>query len=648
MSTNKPLRRLRLLLFVLFLGVLGAAYFIHSRYSASRASQSAAAEPKVTAQPSDQFVVAGERATFSVVATGKMPLSYQWRNAATGADIPGATSASYTTTPVRLSESGSTFRVVITNSMESVTSNPATLTVHPVPAPSNVTVLTYHNNVARTGLNSNETDLTPGTVAPGRFGKLGTIAVAGLVDAEPLYVGDLTVDGKARNVVFVATEHDMVYAFDADTLAQLWATSVLGPGESTVSTSDVGGCTQVTPEIGITSTPVIDLKAGAHGAIFVVAMSKKRNSYFQRLHALDLTTGAEIGTPTTIRATYPGSGANSSSGKVVFNPEQYEERVGLVLLGGPKGVIYTAWTSHCDADPYTGWLMGYSESTLKQVSVLNLTPNGSRGAIWMAGSGLAAGPLGNIYLVTGNGTFDTTLTHAGFPMHGDFGNALVKISTKNDALKVADYFTMHDSLSQTDHDTDFGSGGVMLLPNLTDRRGKIHYLAVAAGKDTNIYLLNRDNLGKFNPKNDNAVYQKLSGVLRGGIWGAPAYFNKTIYYGPVGNDLLAFPLIGAKLATAPSSRSATTFGYPGTIPSVSANGTSAGIVWAVENGNIGVLHAYDAANLARELYSSNEAANGRDQFPDNWGDKFVTPMVANGKVYVGTPGAVVVFGLFNP
>ena len=212
-------------------------------------------------------------------------------------------------------------------------------------------------------------------------------------------------------MVFAVSEHDSVYAFDADTGAQIWKTSILGANETT---SGNHGCGQITPEIGITSTPVIDRSAGAHGTIFVVGMSQDaQGAYHQRLHALDVTTGAEIsGSPTEISASYPGTGANSSGGKVIFDPGQYAERVGLLLL---NGVIYMGWTSHCDFQPYTGWLMGYSETSLAQTSVLNLTPNGSEGSIWMSGAGLAADTSGNIYFLDANGTFDTTLNANGFP-----------------------------------------------------------------------------------------------------------------------------------------------------------------------------------------------------------------------------------------
>jgi hypothetical protein len=384
---------------------------------------------------------------------------------------------------------------------------------------------------------------------------------------------------------------------------------------------------------------VIDLNAGANGTIYLVAMTKKGSTYFQRLHALDLTTGADLaGSPVAIQATFPGTGANSNGTSVIFDPKKYKERASLLLLGG---VIYTSWASHCDSGPYTGWVMGYSQTSLQQTSVINITPNGNDGAIWMAGAGLAADSTGNIYFLAGNGTFDDTLNSSGFPENGDYGNGFVKLSTAGGHLTVADYFTMHNTDSESNGDVDLGSGGAMVLPDLQDNSHNTWQLAVGAGKDSNLYVVNRNMMGKFNISNDNAIYQELSGALPGGVWSMPAYFNGTVYYGSVNAPLQAFPISNAKLTTS-APQSSATFGYPGTTPSVSANGTSNGIVWAVQNGGTAVLHAYDAGNLETELYNSSQAANNRDNFS---GNKYITPMIANGKVFVGTPTGVMVFGL---
>ncbi|MGA8143244.1 MAG: immunoglobulin domain-containing protein [Candidatus Acidiferrales bacterium] len=595
----------------------------------------AAGKPVITTQPVNVTVALGQTATFTVVATGTAPLTYQWTK---GGTTVGSNSATYTTAATTSSDNGAHVQVTVSNSAGSTPSNTVTLTVTSgPPPPSTANVLTYHNDIGRTGQNLNETILTHTNVNSTNFGKKAFLAADGLVDAEPLYVSNLKIGGTAHNVVFVATEHDSVYADDADTFAQLWRVSMLGSGETT--SEAVNGCGQVSPEIGITSTPVIDLNAGSNGTIYVVAMSKSGTTYIQRLHALDLTTGADLaGSPVTIQATFPGTGAGGNGTTITFNPRQYKERASLLLL---NGVVYTSWASHCDDDPYTGWIMGYNQTSLQQVSVINITPNGSRAAIWMAGAGLAADSNGSIYFLAGNGTFDDTLNSSGFPENGDYGNAFIKLSTTGNSLAVADYFNMFNTDSESAGDVDLGSGGAMVLPDLKDSAQNTWHLAVGAGKDTNLYVVNRDMMGKFSTANDNAIYQKLSGVLPGGVWAMPAYFNGTVYYGSVGAALKAFPITNAKLATSASSSSSATFGYPGATPSISANGTSNGIVWAIQNSGAAVLHAYDAANLATELYNSNQAANNRDHFA---GNKYITPMIANGKVFVGTPTGVMVFG----
>jgi outer membrane protein assembly factor BamB len=501
-------------------------------------------------------------------------------------------------------------------------------------------VVTYHNDIYRTGENLGETILTTSNVNSTAFGKLAALPVDSVIDAEPLYLASVAIPGKGtHNVVYVVTENDSVYAFDADQFTLLWQVSVLGAGESP---SDTHSCGQIQPTIGITSTPAIDRSAGPHGTIYVVAMSKNGSTYFQRIHALDAATGAEQPkSPITVAAKYPGSGDGSQGGYVIFNPEQYAERQGLLLL---DGVLYTAWTSHCDQRPYTGWVIAYNAKTATQVGVLDLTPNGSEGGIWQAGAGMASDGK-SLYLLVGNGTFDTDLNANGFPVNGDFGNAFVKISTTNG--KVVDYFTMYNTVQESNGDVDLGSGGAMLLPPMKDSQGTTRYLAIGAGKDSNLYIVDRTNMGKFNPQNDSAIYQELDNVLGGGVWSMPAYFNGNVYYGPVGNNLLQFSLTNAKLSTSPVSKSAANFTYPGTTPSISANGSNNGIVWAIEHNDPNdVLHAYNATSVATELYNSSQAANGRDQFGS--ASHFGTPMIVNGKVYVGTQNGLAVFGLLQP
>jgi Immunoglobulin I-set domain len=598
----------------------------------------AALAPTITTQPANQTVTIGQTATFNVIATGTAPLSYQWQK--NNANIAGATASAYTTPATVASDNAAKFDVIVTNAVGTQTSTTAMLTVNAVTV-SAIDVVTYHYDNLRTGQNLNETILTPANVNSAKFGMLGAFAVDGRVDAQPLYLSAVAIPGSgAKNVLYVATEHGSVYAFDADsvngsTSAFLWKVSVLGSGETS---SDDRGCSQVTPEIGVTATPVIDRTRGPHGAIYVVAMSKDANgNYFHRLHALDLTTGAELfGGPMLVQATYPGTGDSSSAGNVIFEAQQYKERPGLLQIGG---TIYTTWSSHCDARPYTSWVMSYDASTLAQTSVLNLVPNGSEGGIWMAGTAPGADASGNIFFMVGNGDFGTTLNTSGFPANANCGQCYVKLSP-NPPMKLLDYFTPSNTVSESNADTDFGSGGPLLLPDLVDANGITRHLAVGSGKDAIIYVVDRDNMGKFNSGTDN-IYQQINGQI-GGVWSKPSYFNNTVYYGAVGDHLKAFPIISARLSGTPATQSSASYAYPGTTPSISANGTSNGIVWAVENGSTGVLHAYNAANLTSELYNSNQAANSRDHFSDN---KYVTPMIANGKVYVGTPNSVVVFGL---
>jgi outer membrane protein assembly factor BamB len=624
--------RLRALSIVLLFPVLGIV--LTNCGGSNSGSSGSPVAPSIVTQPSNQTVTVGQTGTFSVVASGSAPLAYQWQKGTSA--ITGATAATFTTPVTALADNHASFRVVVTNSVGSATSNPATLTVN---SAATTDVVTYHNDVARTGQNLSETILTPTNVNSTGFGKIGFYAVDGKVDAQPLYLANVSIPGQnSHNVLYVATEHDSVYAFDADNGTQLWKVTVLGAGETT---SDPHNCGQVVPEIGITATPVIDRSRGPNGTIYVVAMSKNASgSYFQRLHALDVATGAELlGGPTTVQASYPGTGDGSSGGLVIFSPGQYEERASLLLL---NGILYTGWTSHCDIRPYTGWVIGYTASTLQQSGVLNLTPNGSEGSIWMSGAGLAADSLGNIYFLDANGDFDTNLNASGFPSNGDLGNAFIKLSTAG-TLTVADYFATFDTVQKSASDTDLGSGGAVVLPDLNDAAGRTRHLAVGGGKDGNVYVVDRDSMGKFSPTTNNN-YQELQGALPGGVFSMPAYFNNTIYYGPVGNTIRAFSITNALLSSTPVGQTSNSFGYPGATPGISAHGTTNAILWAAENGNTAVLHAYDANNLSNELYNSNQAGT-RDQF--GAGNKFITPTVVNGKVYVGTTNGVAVFGLLH-
>lgn len=510
-------------------------------------------------------------------------------------------------------------------------------------APAQTNVLTWHNDNLRTGLNPNEAILTTANVRSSTFGLRFDFVVDGKVDGEPLYVSAVRFPTQGvHNVIYVVTENNSVYAIDADTGKQYWHVTALISGEMT---SDDRGCAAVTPKIGITATPVIDPKAGPHGTIFIVSASKDAaGKYHYRVHAMDLTTGAEeFGGPQEVQATYVGKGDNSVNGTVIFDPAQYLDRPALLLL---NGVIYTSWGSHCDTSPYTSWMIGYNETNLQQTGVIDFVPNGSKGAPWNAGAGPAADAQGNIYISLGNGTFDTTTTASGFPYLADYGNSVVKLNMLNGRLSVADYWTMSNTVDESDTDMDLSSGGTMLLPDMTDATGKTRHLAVTAGKDTHLYVVDRDNMGHFNAGSNANVYQDLAGALPGGVWASPAFFNNQIYYGTRSQPIIAFQINSARVSSSPLSSTRTAFAYPGTTPSMSAYGNTNGIVWAAENIQTPVLHAYDARNLSTELYNSNQAANSRDHFFGN-GNKFFTPMIANGKVYVGTTGSVAAFGLLT-
>ncbi len=508
-------------------------------------------------------------------------------------------------------------------------------------------VLTWHNDNARTGQNLEERTLTLRNVNPKTFGKLFTIRVDGKVDAEPLYAARREIpNGGFRNVLFVATEHDSLYAFDADTGKQFWHIQLLKPGETP---SDNIHCGQIVPEIGITSTPVIDLHRGPHGTIYVVAMSKdSQGRYFQRLHALDLQSGREeFDGPVDIRATFPGRCAASRGGTAIFDPQQYAERAALLLANGG---VYTTWTSHCDHNPYNGWIIAYDARTLHQTAALDITPNGEEGAIWQSGAGPAADPEGNIYLLSANGTFDTILNSQGFPSQGDFGNSFLKITASNGRLSIADYFTPFNVIAENSLDMDLGSGGPVVLPEMKDATAKTWRLVAGAAKDRNIYLLDRNAMGKFNPHGNQNIYQELHQALKGTVYrGQPAYFDGRLYCSSADDFLYEFRFVNARLVELASSHSTNKFVYPGAAPSISADGSRNAIVWAAENGGEqqgpAVLRAYDANDLAHELYDSNQAPADRDRF--GTGNKFITPMIAHGKVYVGTTDGVGVFGLLQ-
>jgi len=496
-------------------------------------------------------------------------------------------------------------------------------------------VLTYQYDNTRAGQNLNEVLLTKTNVNSNQFGKLFSYPVDGYIYGQPLYLGGVNIAGKGfHNVVFVATEHDSVYALDADSNSganadPLWVVHFTkGAALTTVPASDVN-CGQIEPEIGITSTPVID---PASGTIYVVAMRKVigiTTTYEHQLHALDVTSGAEkSGSPVIVLASVPGMGEGGST--LTFVPKNYKQRPGLLLL---NGVVYTAWSSHCDIGRYHGWLVGYDAKSLQQVAVYNNTVNGNMGSFWASGAAPAADSNGDIFMVAGNGAFDAQTGGA------DLGESFTRISTAN-GLQTQDYFTPFNVNDLNSRDLDVGSAGVVLLGDEAGNSSHPHLMA-GGGKEGRIYLLDRDNLGKWQAGSDSQIVGSIPGAI-GGLFGNPAYYSKTLYFCGAGDNLKAFAVSNASLTSTPSSKSQASFGFPGCVPTISASGGSNGIVWVLESSP--ALHAYDASNLANELYNSNQKS-ARDALGSYV--KFSVPAVANGKVYAGTQNALLAYGLLG-
>jgi outer membrane protein assembly factor BamB len=524
-------------------------------------------------------------------------------------------------------------------------------------------VLTWHNDLARTGQNLNETALTPATVSAATFAKKWTQPVDGQVYTQPLFKSNVTIAAVGvRNIVYVATQHDSVYALDSETGQIYWQDSFINPaaGITTVPSADVGS-TDINPEIGITGTPVID---PASLTLYVVAKTKEvtgaGTSYVQRLHALDLATGAEkFGGPVVIQPTVAGTGdGNDGTGHIPFDPLIQNQRSALVLLGG---IVYIAYSSHGDNGPYHGWLIGYNATTLAQTAVFNTGPNNPPGnaaqaSIWMDGAAPASDGS-NFFVITGNGWFDANSPLA---PNTEYGDSFIRISTRGGQLTAADYFSPSNQAALSNADLDLGSGGVILLP---DQTGAHTHIMVGGGKQGVIYVVDRDNLGGFNVVADQVVQEIDLSILLGnalppiapnttpgppGLFSTPAYFNGTIFYKPAAADfgvnvaspLLAFPVAGGTLGTTPV-QSAATWGWPGSSPVISANGFSNGIVWALEAdpSKSAVLHAFDASNIAVELY--NSTLNPGDGLSN--AVKFSSPTVAQGHVYVATQMDVSMF-----
>ena len=513
------------------------------------------------------------------------------------------------------------------------------MTAHAV---AQVNVVTYHNDNVRSGQNLHETVLTTALVQTSTFGKLFSQPVDGQIYGQPLVLANLLIPHKGTHtVVFVATENDSVFAFDGNNntgsnASPLWQVSFINPakGITTVPSSDLG-TDAIYPQIGITGTPVIDPN---NGTLYVVAATKENGKYVQRLHALDVTSGAEkFGGPVVIKATVKGTGAGSSKGLLSFDPFRSNQRPGLLLLNGG---IYIAWASHGLESEFTyhGWVMGYNENTLKQISAYCITANGSSGGVWQSGDGLAADTLGNLFFMSGNGTFDANTGGQ------DYAMSYVKMATKG-GLNVADYFTPYNESEESSQDLDLGSGGAMLLPYLT---GAAHpYLAVGAGKDGTMYVVDRTNMGHFNASGNQQIVESIPNAFAGhGLYSTPAYWQGYLYFWAPMDVLRVFQMVDGLVSTTTVATGSTTFGSPGATPVVSSNAGSNGIVWAIQpdgyaTGAPAVLHALNATTAA-ELYNSTQAGTRDTAGP---AIKFTPPTVANGKVYVPTASELDVYGL---
>ncbi len=510
------------------------------------------------------------------------------------------------------------------------------LTVN-APTSTGVDVSTWHMDSGRSGLNNLEAVLTPGTVTQSLFGKVGSFAADASVDAQPLYISGLTINSQLHNVIYVASEKDSVYAYDADNGTLLWQISALAANET--PTGD-RGCSDVTSNIGITGTPVIDRNFQTNGAMFFVAASlDKGGAYHQRLHAVDLTTGAELsGSPIEITATAAGNGAGSVNGVNTFDPSKYVERAALLLN---NGTLYLSWAAPCaqGTSSTTSWVLTYDEATFHQDTALNLTPNGSGGSIGMSGSGPAGDAAGHVIVLTGTGTFDTTLDGSGNPQNGDYGNGYVKLQTVGGVTTVTDYFEPANGVPGSANYQDQGSGGILLAPGFA--------LGIGAGRDGNLYEMATatSKLGGYAGGGINSNYNTLLNALPSGASATPSILSFNVYFGGINDHLKSFSLFNPLAPVV--TETSTIFSDPGTTPVISANNNNGAVLWALESvaGQGSVLHAYDPANLGTEFYNSSQAQSGgaaRDAIGP--ASKYAVPIVVNGHVYVGTANGVVAFG----
>jgi len=590
--------------------------------------------PAITTQPVDTTVKAGSTATFTVAATGQGTLTYQWFVFAKA--IKGATSPSFTTPILAPSDNGSFYFVLVTNAIGSTESNEVLLTVtaastHTSSAntlgnanPSDV--LTQHNDAGRTGQYLGETLLTPTNVNSTNFGKLGTLLTDGAVDAQPLYASGVTLpSGDVRNMLYAASEHGSVYGFDSTSGALIWQTGLAGANEQP---ADSGTCTSAPQERGITATPVIDRTSGPHGAIYVIANTKdSAGTVIQRIHALDISTGAEL---------FSGPTLVQTSAQQNFDAAQYQPLAGLQLVNGK---VYAAFGPTCGAATDSGWVMGFDAAGLSPSGTLYLAPAVGAGASGFTLDGISADSAGNLYV------FDQTsfayqargLTSGLSLARG--GSAFLKLSTENGVTLIDSSKTSSSRLVPM---ASAGvSGSAVVLPDFTDAAGKIWHLALGAGSDGDIYLLNRDSLGSNAVLSMPIVQSMVGAVSSTTVAPAVAYFGDYAYYASAGNSVKAFTLGDARLSTSAASQSTATIGAVGAQISISANDASGGILWMVDDAT-GILHAYNAANLSQETYNSTQAADSRDTLATTVSS--ASPTIAGGRVYIATKNGIVVFG----
>jgi hypothetical protein len=597
----------------------------------------------VTVSPKRAGLVINQTLSVTPTTTDSAGVKWAVSGASCSGTACGTVSAANSLTGVAVTYTAPGTPGTYTLTATSVTDNTTTATVD-LAVTDLAGVTTYHNNLARSGSNTQEYALSPSTVTTSTFGKLFSCTVDGAVYAQPLWVRNLTIASAKHNVVFVVTENDSLYAFDADknsgTCTPLWHANMIdsahggNSGETSVPSSGSGalvgaGTGDIAPEVGILGTPVID---PATNTLYAVTKSVIASgpTFYQRLHAIDLLTGNEkFSGPVLIAGTYPGTGDGGST--TTFVARQENQRAGLALV---NGIVYIAWAAHEDTPPWYGWVIGYNASNLSQAGVFNVAPNTGDGGIWMSGGAIAADSSNNLYFITGNAVFDATNSSA---PNNDYGDSFMKLTS---GLSVSQYFTPSDETTDNTNDADFGAGGAAVLVDLPVNGTNPTQLVIGGGKDGSLYLLNRNSMGGLGDTN---AWQKIS--LGNGIFSTGAFWNSNFYIAGVNGNLVDYALNPSTAKLSLSTTASVIFGFPGATPSVSSMpNNSNGIVWALNtsayctsqaNGcGPAVLYAFDASNVGTEVWDSTQGTGNAAGFAV----KFTVPTVANGKVYVGTRG----------